>query len=109
MTESTQLIVIQSENSKEFQEEFNKVMVKYRDCDPKYEFVHSLGYCAYVTYLKKDNPKTLQCKDHTCGSCIHAETPPSDRVKWRKCTYFGAVNRNMAACKRYYPEVEYGN
>ena len=108
MTRSTQLVVIQSESSKKFQEEFNAAMVKYQDCNPKYEFVHSLGHCAYITYtlVSKEEPKEVIFVGETCGTCTNAEKPASDRVKWRKCSYLGAaVNCNKSACEHYYPEV----
>ena len=109
MPRAERLIVVKSDTPEKFQEEFNAVMDKYKDCKPKYEFVHSLGHCAYITYIPPDDKIQSKYQFKTCGTCGNAEKPLSDRVKWRKCNLFGSVNCNAKACDRYFPEVEYGN
>ena len=46
----TKLAIILEDDPRKFQDTFNSMMEELKDCDPTYEFVHSNGFCAYITY-----------------------------------------------------------
>ena len=107
----TKLEVVHDPNPAKFQELFNSKMKELANFNPEFMFISTDEHCAYITYsyTEKIIGKVEPYRHNTCGTCGHAEKPRSDRVKWRRCGYFGAVNCNREACQHYYPEVEYGN
>lgn len=104
----TKLVIVQETDPMTFQKAFNSKMEELRECSPSFEFVHSLGHCAYITYEESKTIPIKQSNQCVCGNCSHGKSP-SDRVKWVKCPYFGAVNQNRTACENYISEVPYGN
>ena len=110
----TKLEIILESDPRIFQDTFNSKMEELKDCNPTYEFVHSNGFCAYITYKPDTRITTETGKNYNngidsqsnCRGCAFSEPPPSDRVKWCKCKIIGAnVNQDREPCSHYYPEV----
>ena len=44
------LRVIHEETAEQFEKVFNTSMQELEECEPEVEFVHELGFCAYLKY-----------------------------------------------------------
>lgn len=101
---SKQLVVVQEQDPKKFQEAFNSKMSELNSLDPVYEFNHGAGYCAYIIY--SDNQELsgrVEPVCHSiCDSCKRLIEKPFTRVKWRKCALYGTITRH-GECKDYTP------
>ena len=97
-----QLVVIQADTPEEFQEAFNSKLREIEECDPKYEFHHGAGYCAYIIYSDKQEFLGIVKPENRClcDSCMKCLEPPRPRVKWRKCALFGGVHGKQH-CEHY--------
>lgn len=101
-----QLVVIQSDDPKEFEKAFNAKLRELENCKPEYEFHHGAGYCAYIIY--SDNHDLSGIVKHNfrylCDTCMKCVETPHPRVKWRRCGVFGTVD-GKKNCDHYI-EVE---
>ena len=108
----TKLDIIIEKDPVIFQDRFNSKMEELQEYSPTYEFVHSNGFCAYITYEyittgACNKPKTSQS---TCLDCVYSDAPPSDRVLWCRCRLQSRnVNYKRDLCENFDPEVRYGN
>lgn len=98
-----QLVVVQSDDAAKFQEAFNAKLRELQGCDPKYEFNHGKGYCAYIIY--SDNSKLIgevKPANHTvCDTCRRCQGIPGPHVKWRKCDIYGSITKENEPCNDY--------
>ena len=96
------LVVVQSEDPKEFEKTFNAKLRELEECDPEYEFHHGAGYCAYIIYSDKNDiygriDTSFRC---LCDSCLKCVEPGHPRVQWRKCGIFGNIH-GKTSCDHY--------
>ena len=98
------LVVVQSDDAAEFQKAFNSKMSELEGKDPKYEFNHAQGFCAYIIYSDKSdfNGIVKPANRCICDTCMRCQEPPRPHALWRKCDIYGSVKRDTE-CKHYLP------
>lgn len=97
-----QLVVIQSDDPKEFEKAFNAKLRELENCKPEYEFNHGAGYCAYIIYSDNHDLSGIVKHDfrYLCDTCMKCVETPHPRVKWRRCGAFGTVD-GKKKCDHY--------
>lgn len=102
----TQIAIIQEDTAEKFQEAFNFKMSELSDKNPKVEFNHAKGYCAYIIY--SDNNEFVgivkPANRVICDTCLRCMEPPRRHAKWRKCELYGSVTRKDTKCSDYIPD-----
>lgn len=113
------LEVIHAETAQEFQDKFNARMREiydrdgnYMHSDPQVEYVHEMGFCAYLTYdvLEELRPKTVKDEFHLegvyfhCRNCPHLRISDDRRVKYGTCKYSPTTRRHRdeESCELFY-------
>lgn len=106
-----QIAVICSDNALDFQNKFNTQMVALADKNPKVEFNHAQGFCAYITY-EETTYKVDSIADEfhadglkfTCRNCPLHEVETDGRKKRVKCKYAdtGYCRLDSEACEVFY-------
>lgn len=109
------LRVIQEETAEAFQEAVNKASEELAEYEPEIEFVHELGFCAYIKYHAAVKTIIESVRDefhlegiyYHCRNCPHLEDPQDRRVKWCRCKHrpTGKTHKDHEACELFYKWV----
>lgn len=111
------LRVIHEETAEQFEKVFNTSMQELAECEPEVEFVHELGFCAYLKYHEKENKKIVESvRDefalegicYHCRNCPHLKISDDRRVKYGSCKYSPTrkVRKDQEACELFYKWVQ---
>ena len=112
-----QIKVIQADDPKEFQRQFNEAMEKLYENDPEVEFVHEKAYCAYIRYTKVTHEWDSVADEfhaegihYLCKQCSYHEEVDDNRKKYVYCKYadYGHTHLDHEVCEMFYKEVKQG-
>lgn len=115
--EVMQISVVESEDAKTFQKEFNTEMASLSGSDPEVEFICERKFCAIIKYKQITKEiETVADEFHAegirfiCKQCPLHELVTDGRLKWIKCKYadFGRTHLQHEACELFYRKVRQG-
>lgn len=113
-----QIAVIFAETAEQFQKAFNSTMADLADKNPKYEFNHAQGFCAYITYKETTCVHTeaadefhAQGISYKCKNCPLHETETDGRKKHIACKFaeLGRTHLNKEACDVFWRRLKMGD
>lgn len=109
-----QIAVVNAPTAEEFEVLFNDTMENLSDCDPTFEFNHSMGFCAYITYTKRESFKDCMADYfhekgiyYKCWQCPYCHLSSDKRVKKLTCdrSPSGITHKNSECCDIFYNEL----
>lgn len=112
-----QIAVVQAEDAQEFQKQFNELMARLSNCNPKVQFNFNQGHCAYITYTQEVRiPDCVADEYHAqgimfkCKRCPLHELETDGRVKNVKCKYanLGFTHLDHECCEVFYRRLNLG-
>ena len=113
----TQIAVVYAETAEDFQKEFNSTIAALAEKNPKYEFNHQKGFCAYITYTETTCVHTSAADEfhaegisYKCKNCPLHEIETDGRKKSVACKFdeMGRTHLNREACEVFWRRLKMG-
>ena len=112
-----QIMVVYADDPKTFQKEFNSAMASLATKNPKYEFNHTKGFCAYITYTETTCVHTEAADEfhadgisYKCKNCPLHELETDGRKKKVKCKFdeLGRTHLDRECCDVFWRRLKMG-